>query len=97
MQPDTALPPFTLTAITDEQLARIEDRIAGIETTIRELVPVLDMWLTAEQACEVLGVSRDTLTTWERDGELIPTRIGKVVRWSRRDISVFMAAHKAVG
>lgn len=90
------IPPLTLTAITDEQLARIEDRIAGIETTIRDLVPVLDLWLTAEQTCEVLGVSVDTLTRWERDGELVPTRIGKVVRWSRRDIYDCMQSHKAV-
>lgn len=75
------------------------DRIAGrLEARLAAMLPVFDEWLTPEQTCEVLQVSRDTLVTMERDGLLIPTRYyTRLVRYSRRDIQQFMAAHKAGG
>lgn len=79
-------------SLSDGDVYRIADRI--IER-LADALPVFDEWLTPEQACEVLQVGRDTLTAWERDELLVPTRIGtRVIRYSRRDIAAVMATHK---
>jgi hypothetical protein len=41
---------------------------------------------TRKQAAEILGVSVVTLSTWEREGILIPNRIGYRVRYMKADI-----------
>jgi excisionase family DNA binding protein len=82
------------TALSDSDVDRIAARL---EARLAESLPVFDEWLTPEQACEVLQVSDTTLFRWERDGLLVPSRVGtKIVRFSRRDIAAVMATHKAV-
>lgn len=80
-------------SLPDADIDRIAERL---EARLADMLPVFDEWLTSEQTCEVMQVSRDTLTMLERDGVLLPSRVGtRIVRWSRRDIASVMSAHKA--
>jgi excisionase family DNA binding protein len=47
--------------------------------------------LTREQAMEFLQISETTLWQLTRAGELRPTRIGRAVRYSRRELERFVS------
>ena len=42
--------------------------------------------LTTQEVCEILQVTRVGLWKWEKQGKLIPTRLGKLIRYKKIDI-----------
>ena len=59
----------------------IEDIISRYEAAKREPK------LTIKQVSQRLGVDPSTLWRWERDGYLIPTRLGRKVLYNESDIA----------
>ena len=51
-----------------------------------QLKKLKDLTLTVDQVCDVIGVSRVTLWKWEKQGKLIPVRLGKFVKYRKEDI-----------
>jgi len=45
-------------------------------------------YLSPGEVCTLLGVSKPTLWRWEREGKLMPVRIGKVVRYRKTDLAI---------
>lgn len=86
--------------LSDADVLRIALKVVELQARhdaemVEALKPLFDEWLTPEQAADVMQISRDTLTTLEREGLLVPSRVGsRIVRYSRRDIAALMAAHR---
>lgn len=49
--------------------------------------------LSHTDAAEVLGVHPRTLLRWAREGRIARVRVGRRVRFARRDVAEFLAAH----
>lgn len=61
----------------------------------RRRVPVTipsqgDGLLSEPHTCDALHVSRGTLRRMEKKGQLLPIRIGKLVRWRISDVRAFL-------
>jgi excisionase family DNA binding protein len=65
-----------------EELAEFNANLPEPETK-----PVL---FTRQETSELLGVSLVTLNAWEKNGVLIPTRIGTRVRYRAEDVEQAM-------
>ncbi|MGI6243791.1 MAG: helix-turn-helix domain-containing protein [Prevotella sp.] len=46
--------------------------------------------LTAEEACQILGVTRGTLWRWDREGLLRKVKAGRKVLYMRKDVLGFI-------
>ena len=71
----------------------IEERLHGIEDTLQQLInkpepapPDTEKYLTTEQVCKILSVSRVTLWNWEKAGILQSFRIGNLKRYKKSTI-----------
>jgi len=71
----------------------IEKRLDRIESSIEKLAskpdpppPDRDSYLTTDQVCEMLSVSRPTLWAWDKKEILNPVRIGNAKRYRLSDI-----------
>ncbi len=70
----------------------IETRLDRIETSIKALAdtkpePVRpEKYLSTDQVCDLLSVSRVTLWKWEQKGILNSTRIGNLKRYKLSEI-----------
>ena len=51
--------------------------------------------LTKQETADLLKVSRKTLDRWERDGILVPFRIGVNVRYLRDDVETLIAGKRS--
>ena len=71
----------------------IEKRLEGIETTLTTLAEkkpepekLKEKYLTVDQVCELLSVSRVTLWAWDKKKITKPVRIGNLKRYRLSDI-----------
>jgi len=64
-----------VSAIADEVIKRL-----SIQATITEKN------LTTYEVCKLLNVTRQTLSRWEKQGVLIPNRIGRKVLYNEIDV-----------
>lgn len=51
--------------------------------------------LTKQETADLMKVSRKTLDRWERDGILVPFRIGVNVRYRREDVETLIAGKRS--
>lgn len=51
-----------------------------------------DEFLTPDEACELLKISRSTLARWKKSKYLWPVKVGRLLRYSKRDIERIMKA-----
>ncbi len=51
--------------------------------------------LTKQETADLLKVSRKTLDRWEKDGLLVPFRIGVNVRYRREDVETLIAGQRS--
>lgn len=51
--------------------------------------------LTKQETADLLKVSRKTLDRWEKDGLLVPFRIGVNVRYRREDVEALIAGQRS--
>ena len=76
----------------------IDTRLQSIEAGIKELAdrktrPVAkppEKYLTIDQVCELLSVSRVTLWSWDKKGILESVRVGNLRRYKLSDIEKIM-------
>ena len=71
----------------------IDQRLQGIEDKLQSLVnkpesdpPTKVRFLTVEQVCEMLSISRVSLWNWDKKGITQPIRIGNLKRYRQSDI-----------
>ncbi len=72
---------------------RIDKRLDRIEAGIMQLAApqtLPEKYLTTDQVCELLSVSRVTLWSWDRKGILESCRIGNQKRYKLSDIEKIM-------
>lgn len=63
---------------------------ASIQQAIQELMgnmPMSDKLIPLKEVAETLNVSRCTLNRWNKDGYLIPIKIGRKVFYRQNDIN----------
>jgi len=82
--------------LSDEDVQRLA---AAVTASVAALVPD---WLPAQpltrsEAADWLRLSAETLRRWERDGILVPTRVGDVVRYTPAQLSAFFEGGGAQG
>lgn len=53
-------------------------------------MPDTDRWISMKDACEYLGVSRQTVLTWIKDKRLPAAKAGKFWRFKQADIDEWM-------
>lgn len=50
-----------------------------------QVIPVQKCWLSTKEACEYLGVSRDTLRVIRDTGQITFSRVGQKLTWYSLD------------
>lgn len=61
-----------------------------ITTTPKDTLPLV----FASEAARIIGVSEQTIRTWERNGRLLPQRIGGVRVFKREDVERLSAERR---
>jgi len=62
------------------------DQLADLALQIANAIQQPE-YLTPDEICERLKITRDTLAAWERSGVLVPSiREGRVIRYTSRDL-----------
>jgi predicted DNA-binding transcriptional regulator AlpA len=71
----------------------IEKRLVNIETSISALAkrpqpeqPTRERYLTVDEVCKILSVSRVTLWSWDKKEIVNPVRIGNLKRYRLSEI-----------
>ena len=71
----------------------IDRRLEKIETSISQLVQMpkpetkhQERYLTTDQVCELLSITRVTLWSWDKKGVTSPLRVGNLKRYRLSDI-----------
>jgi excisionase family DNA binding protein len=70
----------------DARLQSIEHGIKELAKQPKEEPPTREKFLTVDQVCEILSVSRVTLWSWDRKGILNPVRVGNLKRYRLSEI-----------
>lgn len=71
----------------------IDQRLQVIEEALHQLInkpdhppPITEKYLTTEQVCEILSISRVTLWSWQKSGIIQSFKIGSLRRYKQSDI-----------
>ena len=75
----------------DQRLADNSQRLANLEQKLDLLVnqPATkpeEKYITAEKVCDLLGITRVTLWSWDKKGLTHPIRLGNLKRYRYSDI-----------
>jgi excisionase family DNA binding protein len=70
---------------------QLEKRLAGIENKLAAIASRPARYLTIDQTCELLSVTRPTLWAWNKKGILESIRIGNLRRYRMSDIEALAA------
>lgn len=46
--------------------------------------------LTTEEACKLMGIGKSTLYVWASLGRVERRKLGRLTRWSRRNLELFV-------
>jgi len=82
--------------ITAEEFSRFVNRMEKLEEKIDKLLsnrPLEEEWLTVEDACRILRVSRRTLQTYRDNGIISFSQFGSKIYFRRRDLEKFLQSH----
>ena len=72
--------------VTPEDLKTFANTIAKELAKTKPPPQKQDKYLTADQVCELLSISRVSLWTWDKKGITSPVRIGNLKRYRLSDI-----------
>ena len=73
--------------ITPDQLNSIvESAVRKIMLELKEDTPQIDEWLTSEQVCKLLHVSKSTIVNWRLAGKLKSHKIGSRILFKREQV-----------
>ncbi len=64
----------------------IEDAVKKVMLELKEDVPKIDEWLTTEQVCKLLHISKSSVVNWRRSGKLKPHKIGGRILFKREQV-----------
>ena len=72
----------------EERIAALEERVASLEARVNELEgrPSLPETLNISEAAELLGLHRNTIAGWIREGKLPAQKVGREMRIKREDL-----------
>ena len=70
----------------DRRLEKIEEGIIKLSKTATPEPKVQERYLTTEQVCELLSITRVTLWSWDKKGITQPIKIGNLKRYKLSDI-----------
>ena len=76
--------------VLEKRLDRIEAGIMELAKKPEKEISLPEKYLTVEQTCELLSVTRTTLWSWDRKGILESCRIGNQKRYKLSDIQKIM-------
>ena len=76
----------------DRRLERIEAKLTRIaEAPVRDPTPDRsEKYLTVQQVCEMLQITRVSLWSWDKKGITIPIKIGNLKRYRLSDIEAMI-------
>jgi len=77
--------PFTELNVKLEAIKRKLDRLADRPETPS---PGVERYLTTDQFCDALNISRVTLWSWDKKGITRPVRVGNLKRYRLSDLEV---------
>lgn len=83
----TQLKEFALEVVHEVFDKREAERAAEREET----------YLTTEEVCEMMTVTKGTLWRWEKLGYLIPYRVGRKLRYKRSDVEAVLTDKRKDG
>ena len=76
-----------LSLIGEEQLKSIvESAVRKIMLELKEDAPEVDEWLTSDQVCRLLHVSKSTIVNWRSAGKLKSHKIGSRILFKREQV-----------
>lgn len=78
----------------NQKLDQIQADLEGLKSKPDPEPPTSEKYLTTEQVCELLSVSRVTLWNWQKSEILNPLRIGNLKRYKLSQIENFTASKK---
>ena len=67
--------------VIDQRLQDIEDKLQLLVEKPDTLPPSTETYLTTEQVCEMLSVSRVTLWNWQKSGIIKSFKVGNLKRY----------------
>lgn len=79
--------PITVYQISEDDLFRFLGKIINQNLTSKKE----ERYLKVNQVTEITGKARSTLWAWERKGYLVPSRIGKELRYLESDVIKLMS------
>lgn len=65
---------------------QVAEQVAESQKTPERQQDNSDQLLRADEVCERLAVTRQTLHKWKVKGWLVPVKIGYAVRWREQDV-----------
>lgn len=72
--------------IIDQRLKMIESSISQLAKLPKPETRLEEKYLTPDQVCDLLSISRVTLWSWDKKGVTNPLRIGNLKRYRLSDI-----------
>ena len=73
-----------LSVIGEDRLRSIvESAVRKIMLELKEEAPQVDEWLTSDQVCQLLHVSKSTVVNWRASGKLKSHKIGSRILFKR--------------
>ncbi len=70
----------------DRRLEKIESSISQLVNMPKPETKPQERYLTTDQVCELLSITRVTLWSWDRKGVTNPLRVGNLKRYRLSDI-----------
>ena len=76
-----------LSLIGEDQLKNIvEDVVRKVMLELKEGAPEVDEFLTSEQVCKMLHISKSTIVNWRSSGKLKSHKIGSRILFKREEV-----------
>ena len=70
----------------DRRLEKIESSISQLVQMPKPETKTQERYLTTDQVCELLSITRVTLWSWDKKGVTSPLRVGNLKRYRLSDI-----------
>ncbi len=79
-----------------ENVQQLREEISELKALITEIkIPLIEEYLTTDQLCNILGISKVCLWNWDKKGITRPIRIGNLKRYRRSDLEkILQEIHK---
>lgn len=77
--------------ISQEDFLRLEKKIDTlIEMLNNTSNKTVDNWMSSEEVCDYIGITKITLQRWRDQSKITYYQIGRTIRYKKSDIDAFM-------